>query len=206
MPFSISAVAIRLGVLPLAAGAFVATAYAAEPIHVRGTVASVDGPNVTLKTNDDKTIRLTLGPNWKIAGIIPAAIGDIKPGTFIGTANVEAPDGNTALEVVVFPEAMRGTGEGNYGWDLKPNSSMTNATVNNAVEGVNGRTVTLSYKGGERKVTIPPTAPIVTVGPGSDADVVPGAKVFAAGAPTDDGTMLTKGFIAVGKNGIAPPM
>lgn len=196
-----------LGFTVLAVGLTLAGAsQAADPIHVRGMVASVDGAKVMIKTTDDKMMALTLDDKWKIAGVVSATMADIKQGTFIGTANVEGPDGNKALEVVVFPEAMRGTGEGNYGWDLKPKSSMTNATINNAVEGTDGRTVTLSYKGGEKKVTIPPSAPIVTIAAATAADVIPGAKVFIGGTPSDDGMALTGGFIAVGKNGAAPPM
>jgi hypothetical protein len=169
-------------------------------------VAAVDEANVTIKTNDGKTIGIILGDNWKIGGIIPATLGDVKQGTFIGTANIEGPNGSKALEVVVFPEAMRGTGEGDYSWDLKPKSSMTNATIDRSVESVDGRTVTLSYKGGQKKVTIPPATPIVTTAAATKDDVKPGAKVFLSGVPSDDGARLTEGFIAVGKNGATPPM
>jgi hypothetical protein len=101
---------------------------------------------------------------------------------------------------------MRGTGEGDYRWDLKPKSSMTNANVEQTVQSVDGSTVTLKYKGGEKKVTIAPSTPIVTFADATKDDVKPGVKVFIAGAPSSDGTMLTKGFIAVGKHGTAPPM
>ena len=178
----------------------------AAPVHIRGSIATVDGSDVMITANDGKAVKLTLGPDWKIGGVAPASMADIKPGVFIGTANQEGADGNTALEVVVFPEAMRGTGEGNYGWDLKPKSSMTNATVDNAVTGVDGRTVTLKYKGGEKTVKIGSGTPIVTIVPATKDDLKPGAKVFVAGEASDDGTMLTKGRIAVGKNGLTPPM
>lgn len=193
-----------IGALVYAVGS--AAIAAPDPVHIRGTVAKVDGSAVTITTNDGKTVGLTLGDNWKIGGVVPAKIEDVKQGTFIGTANVADADGNKALEVVVFPEAMRGTGEGDYGWDLKPKSAMTNATVNTTVEGVNGRTLTLSYKGGQKKVTIPPNTPIVTIVPATIADVVPGAKVFAAGLPSPDGSTLTDGRLVVGKNGTTPPM
>lgn len=195
-----------LAVASLALSALLGPARAADPIHIRGTVASVEGAVVSIKTNDGKSVGLTLDDGWKIGGVVPASLADVKQGTFIGTANVEGPDGNKALEVVVFPEVLRGTGEGNYGWDLKPKSAMTNATVNSLVEGVDGRTVTLSYKGGEKKVTIPPETPIVTIVPAGRDDVVPGAKVFAAGLPNVDGTMLTDGRLVVGKDGTTPPM
>lgn len=186
--------------------ASVGPAQAVERAHIRGTVAAVEGAAVTIKTTDGKTVGLTLDDGWKLGGLAPASLADVKQGTFIGTANVEDADGNKALEVVVFPEAMRGVGEGNYGWDLKPKSAMTNANVKSLVEGVEGRTVTLSYKGGEKKVTIAPDTPIVAAVPATKADVVAGAKVFVVGMPNADGTMLSDGFMAIGKDGVTPPM
>lgn len=182
------------------------SAWAADPVHIRGTVASVDGSAVKIRTNDGRDIGLTIGDDWKIAGVIAASLADVKTGIFIGTANVQDSSGNRALEVVVFPEKMRGTGEGDYGWDLKPKSSMTNANVEQSVQSVDGSTVTLKYKGGEKKVTITPTTPIVALADATKDDVKPGAKVFIAGAPSTDGTMMTKGYIAVGKDGLTPPM
>lgn len=202
MIFHKSHVIVFVSTLALFGGA----AQAADPIHVRGAVTAVDGAMVTIKDNDGKDFGLTLGDDWKIAGVVPAALSDIKQGTFIGTANIEGPDGNKALEVVVFPEAMRGTGEGNFGWDLKPKSAMTNATVGQSVESVDGPKLTLKYKGGEKTVTIPPATPIVTVAAAGKDDIKPGAKVFVSGVPSDDGSHLTEGFIAVGKGGLTPPM
>ena len=178
----------------------------ADPAHIRGTIASVDGDHVSIATTDGKTVGLTLGDAVKLGGVAPASLADIKPGGFIGTANVAGQDGNEALEVVVFPEAMRGTGEGNYGWDLKPKSSMTNATVAEKVNNVSGPTVTLKYKGGEKKVSIPSGTPIVTIVPATTADVKTGAKVFAAGDLSSDGATLTTGRLMVGENGATPPM
>ena len=189
--------------IPAVLGAQAATA---ADVHIRGTVASVEGSKVTVKTQDGKTVMLTLSDAWRYGGVTKASMADIKEGTFIGTANVADASGAKALEVVVFPDAMRGTGEGDYGWDLKPNSSMTNATVSNAVKGVDGQTVTLNYKGGQKKVTIAPETPIVTVGPATAADVKAGAAVFVAGSTGASPDMLEKGFIAVGKDGVIPPM
>ena len=183
-----------------------APAWAADPIHVRGTVSAVEGGKVTIHTREGKDVELMLGDSWKIAGVEKASMSDIKAGSFIGTANQEGAGGAKALEVVVFPEAMRGTGEGDYGWDLKPKSSMTNATVSNPVTGVDGQTVTLTYKGGQKKVTIAPETPIVTVGAATAADVKPGVAVFVAGAPDSAGAFPGPGFLAVGKDGVTPPM
>ena len=181
-----------------------ATAASAAPTHMRGTVATVDGTTVTVKAQD-RTVKLTLDEHWKIAGVAKASMADIKPGTFIGTANVEDGSGNKALEVVVFPEALRGTGEGDYGWDLKPSSRMTNATVSSQVNGVDGQTVSLAYKGGEKKVTISPSVPVVSIVPADKSDVTTGATVFLAGEPEGD-SMMSGGTLVVGKGGAVPPM
>lgn len=178
----------------------------AADLHVRGVVTAVEGAKVTIKTREGSDATLTLGDNWTIGGVTKASMADIKAGTFVGTANMVGPTGAKALEVVVFPDAMRGTGEGDYGWDLKPNSSMTNATVSNPVEGVDGRTVTLTYKGGQKKVTIAPDTPIVMVGGATAADIKPGAAVFLFATPGAAPSTLDKGFIAVGKDGAIPPM
>lgn len=178
----------------------------AADTHLRGTIKTADGGTVVVHTREGQDVTLKLGSDFKVAGVVKASMADIKPGTFIGTANAAGPDGAKALEVVVFPEAMRGTGEGDYGWDLKPGSSMTNATVSNPVQGVDGQTVTLTYKGGTKKVAIPTGTPVVTIVPATVADLVAGATVFVASpaAPVDG--MLAKGFVAVGKDGAVPPM
>ena len=117
------------------------------------------------------------------------------------------PDGTqTALEVLVFPEAMRGSNEGHYPWDLKPGSMMTNATITDAVvESAGGRRMTLKYKDGEKTVVVPADIPIVTFEPGERAMVVPGAHVLIAATKQPDGS-LTAARIAIGKNGLVPPM
>ena len=180
--------------------------HAADNVHVRGTVSTVDGSKVTVKTREGTDVALVLGDAWKIAGVTKATMADIKQGTFVGTANMVGSDGAKALEVVVFPEAMRGTGEGDYGWDLKPNSQMTNATVSSQVQSVDGQTVALTYKGGEKKVKIAPDTPIVKFGDATAADVKPGAPVFISATPSTSPDMLDKGFIAVGQDGATPPM
>ncbi len=181
-------------------------AWAADPIHVRGTVSAVEGGKVTIHTREGKDVAVTLGDGWKFSGVEKASMADIKAGTFIGTANQDGAGGAKALEVVVFPEAMRGAGEGDYGWDLQPKTFMTNATVSDPVAGVEGQTVTLTYKGGQKKVTIAPDTPIVTVGPATAADVKPGVAVFMSSAPDSSGAFPGPGFLAVGKNGVTPPM
>ena len=187
--------------------AVLSPAQAAETVRVRGTVVGLEGSTLTVKTREGPDAKLMLKPGWKMAGVAKASLADIKPGDFVGIASLPtAAGGDGAVEVLVFPAAMKGTGEGSYPWDLKPKSTMTNATVTNAVKGVDGRTLDLSYSGGkEKKISIPDGVPIVTFGPATEADLKPGAAVFVPAQKGDDG-MLAAGFVVVGNNGIAPPM
>ena len=182
-------------------------AQAAENVRVRGTIVGLEGSTLTVKTREGPNTAVALTPGWKVAGIAKASVEDIKPGDFVGIASLPTTaGGDGAVAVLVFPPAMKGTGEGSYPWDLKPKSSMTNATVTNAVKGVDGRTLDLSYSGGkEKKISIPDGTPIVTFGPATEADLKPGATVFVPAQRGDDGA-LAAGFVAVGTNGVAPPM
>jgi hypothetical protein len=187
--------------------AAVSSAQAAETVRVRGTIVSLDGSTLTVKTREGPTSAVALATGWKVTGVAKASVEDIKPGDFVGIASLpSATGGDGAIEVLVFPPAMKGTGEGSYPWDLKPKSSMTNATVTNAVKDVEGRTLTLSYSGGgEKKIAVAEGIPIVTFGPATKADLKPGAPVFVPAQRRDDGA-LAAGFVIVGANGVAPPM
>ena len=125
------------------------SAEAADGVRVRGTIVGLEGSTLTVKTREGPNATLMLKPGWKVAGVAKASVEDIKPGDFVGIASLPtASGGDGAVEVLVFPPSMKGTGEGSYPWDLKPKSSMTNATVTSAVKGVEGRTLDLSYSGG----------------------------------------------------------
>jgi hypothetical protein len=182
-------------------------AQAAETVRVRGTIVGLEGSTLTVKTREGPNAMVMLKPGAKVAGVTKASVEDIKPGDFVGIASLPtASGGDGAVEVLVFPPALKGTGEGSYPWDLKPKSTMTNATVTNAVKGVDGRTLNLSYSGGkEKKISIPDGVPIVTFGPATEADLKPGATVFVPAQRGDDGA-LAAGFVAVGTNGVNPPM
>ena len=199
------------GAIALAAGAMMAlvlgqTVQAAERARVRGTVESINGDTLKVKTRDGKDATVMLKSGWAVTGVVKASATDIKPGDFVGIASQATDSGvNGALEVVVFPAAMKGTGEGDRPWDLKPNSSMTNATVANAVTSVNGPTLTLTYKGGQKKISIPDGTPVVTFGPATKDDIKAGASVFINGESTGDG-MVSSDRVVVGTNGVAPPM
>jgi hypothetical protein len=180
---------------------------AAETVRVRGTIASLEGSTLTVKTREGPDAAVALKPGWKVAGVAKVSAEDIKPGDFVGIASLPtAAGGDGAIEVLVFPPSMKGTGEGSYPWDLKPKSTMTNGAVANAVKDVEGRTLTLTYSGGqEKKISIPEGIPIVTFAPAAEADLKPGATVFVPAQRGDDGA-LAAGFVAVGKNGVDPPM
>jgi len=196
-----------VAVLSFVAIADMRPAQAAENVRVRGTIVSLDGSTLTVKTREGPTAALALKSGWKVTGVAAASLGDIKPGDFVGVASLpRAAGGDGALEVLVFPAAMKGTGEGSYPWDLKPNSTMTNATVSNAVKEVDGRKLTLSFDGGrEKTISVPDGTPIVTFAPATAADLKPGATVFVPAQRGDDG-MLSTGLVVVGENGVAPPM
>jgi hypothetical protein len=176
------------------------------PVRVRGAVESLDGTLLTVKSRDGATLQIKLADNYSVNAVVPIDIAAIKPGSFIGTAAMKGADGNlVALEVLVFPEAMRGTGEGHYPWDLQPESTMTNATVATLAETPKGREMTLTFKGETNKVVVPAGVPIVTFEPGDRAMLKPGAKLFAITQKQADGT-LTAARVNVGKDGFTPPM
>jgi hypothetical protein len=176
------AAAVMVLALPAAAQT---PAPAAAPAHLRGKVVSLEGTTLTIAK--------------------PIKSEDIKAGSFIGTTEKPKDDGTgTSMEVHVFPPGVK-MGEGHYDWDLTPGSMMTNGTVDTVVTGVSGRDLTVSYKGGSRKVTVPPNVPIVAFGPGDKALVAAGASVFIIGLPKPDGTYVA-GSVVTGEGGTVPPM
>ena len=180
----------------------------ASTVRVRGTVEAVDGPMLTVKSRDGQTTyHVKLADNVAIRGVIRASLADIKPNSFIGVTGMPQNDGSQkAVEIHIFPEALRGTGEGHRPWDLTPNSTMTNATVAQMVKGVEGDEITLKYKDGEKKIVVVPSTAIVTYVPGDKSELKAGAKIFIAGAnKKEDGTLETAA-ISVGRDGVTPPM
>jgi hypothetical protein len=183
-----------------------AHAETAEQANVRGTIVAFNGNTLKVKTREGKTVDVALAEDAKIAGVAKAAIADVKPGDYVGIASLPKADGGDgALEVLIFPPAMKGAGEGNHGWDLKPNSSMTNATVANAVKGVDGHTVTVTYQGKEKKIAIPDGTPVVTLAPATMKNLIAGAKVFVPTAKDAKGGLVSH-QVVVGANGVVPPM
>jgi hypothetical protein len=184
-----------------------APAYAdGTPVRVRGSVVSLDGSKLVVHAKDGHDVTVSLADNFAALAVVKSSMADIKQGTFIGTATVTQPDTTLrSVEVVVFPDSLRGTAEGHYPWDLGPSSMMTNATVANAVKGVDGQTVTVTYKGGEKKIDIPADVPVVAVVPASKEEIIPGAIVFVPSLRQSDGS-LTSGAVLFGKDGVIPPM
>jgi hypothetical protein len=197
-----------LGIIGLAAilAAPLAQAQDSPPIRVRGTIERVDGAIYVVRARDGAELKIALADNAQIAGIIKASLSDIKQNSFVGVTAMPQPDGGlSAVEAHIFPEAMRGTGEGHYPWDLRPQSTMTNANVEQVVSAVDGRTLTLKYKDGEKKITVPANAPIVTYVPGDKSDIKPGAKVFIVAVKQADGTLQGRAW-RIGRDGVTPPM
>lgn len=183
------------------------TASAQQPptVRVRGTIEAVDGQMLTIKTREGSDVKAKLDDKAMVVAVVKASYTDIKPGSFIGVTGMPQADGSQKCrEIHIFPEAMRGTGEGHRPWDLEPKSTMTNATVEQ-VTSVGEHEITLKYKDGEKKIAVGPDCPIVTYSPGDKGELKPGAKIFInAATKLADGT-LSVPRINVGRDA-APPM
>ena len=181
-------------------------AQAQDTVRVRGTIASIDGATYLIKARDGTDLKVVLTDNAQIAAVVKASLADIKQGLFVGVTAMPQADGSLSpLEVHIFPEAMRGTGEGHYSWDLRPKSTMTNANVDQVVTAVDGRTLTLKYKDGEKKIFVAADTPIVAYVRGDNTDLKPGAKVFIAAVKQPDGTLQGRAW-RIGRDGVTPPM
>jgi hypothetical protein len=184
-------------------------AQAQQPVRVRGTIEKADGNTLLVKTREGNEVTVKLTDNAQVAGVVKAALSDIKQDSFVGITALPQADGTQkAIEVHIFPEARRGAGEGHRPWDLVPNSTMTNANVEQLVTAVDGPMLTMKmkYKDGEKRIAVPNNATIVAFVNGDKSELKPGAKIFiAAGTKKPDGTIETGG-INVGRDGITPPM
>ena len=186
---------------------FGSVAYAQDTVRVRGTIDRVEGPIYVVKSRDGAELKVALAENGIVVAIVKASLADIKPGLFVGSTGMPQPDGSQkAIEVHIFPESMRGTGEGHYDWDLKPQTKMTNANVEQTIAGVEGQILSVKYKDGEKKLLVTPETAVVTYVIGIKDEIKPGTKVFVAAAKKQpDGTLLTP-RITYGKDGLTPPM
>ncbi len=176
------------------------------PSRLRGTIEGVAGDELALKLRDGEELKLHMAGDMRVVGITKISLSDVKVGSFIGTTTVPGPDGSqNAVEVHVFPESMRGTGEGSRPWDLRPNSTMTNATVAETVAGNDGHSLMVKYKDGEKRVVVSPDTPVVTYVPADKSDLKAGAKVTAFMKKLPDGSFETN-RVSVGRDGLTPPM
>jgi hypothetical protein len=184
-------------------------AWAQQPpaVRIRGTIEAVDGPLLSIKSREGTEMKVRLTDNVAVFGVANIAMSEIKPGSYIGVSAMPEPDGTQkALAVHIFPENQRGVAEGFRPWDLRPNSTMTNATVAETVKGTDGQNILVKYKDGEKKVVVPPGTPIVTFLVGDKSELKPGAKIIIFGAVKKDDGTLEANRVNVGRDGITPPM
>ncbi|HEY6831226.1 MAG TPA: hypothetical protein VI251_01950 [Pseudolabrys sp.] len=186
-------------------------------LRVRGTIEQVDGPLLTIKSRAGETLKVKLIGDAKVAAVVKAQLSDIKPGTFVGaTAVPEKGDRWQATEVHIFPESMRGTGEGDRAYDAAPKSTMTNGTVGavaggkstmgGAVTNASGTMLTLDFQGGKKIVDVTPDTKVVGLVPGNTGDLKPGAAIMIPTATRQADGTLAAARVNVGRDGVAPPM
>ena len=194
-------------VIAAASAAVLAQAPTQTPTRIRGTLEQVDGNLLTVKARTGEVMKVKVPDNVLLVGIAKASMADIGNGKFIGTTTVGQKDGAlVAEEVHIFPEAMRGTGEGHRDWDLRPESKMTNANVANIKNMGDGRVMTVQYKGGEKQVLVTPRTSVVSFEPASRSDLKPGAGVFVNNAERQADGTYTAPRVNVGLKGQIPPM
>jgi hypothetical protein len=178
--------------------------------RVRGTIEKVDGNTLSIKSTTGAPVALTLAANAVVVGVLKATIADIKEGSYIGSGAMPQPDGTQkAVEVHIFAESQRGTGDGHRdGWDGSPYGApvgtMTNGAVGQAVSGVDGPVITVKYKDGEKKIVVTPSVPIVRYEVGDKSELKPGAAVSVAAATKNPDGTFTTARINVGRNGVVP--
>jgi hypothetical protein len=198
-----------IGANLLAALLIASTAWAqsSDIVRVRGTIASLDGQTLNVKGRDGTPITVKLADDVKVLALDKKSMADVKPGVFVGITAMPQPDGTQkAVEIHIFPEALRGTGEGHRPWDLMPNSTMTNANIETAVASSDGQELVLKYKDGEKKFIVPANIEVVMFDPATVAALKPGEKIFVvAGKKQPDGTILAPSIV-VGRDGVNPPM
>jgi len=185
----------------------VAIAQQAPTVRIRGTIEAVDGPVLSIKTREGNDVKVRTTDNVAVFGVIKTSLAEIKQGSYIGVTAMPEPDGTQkAVAVHIFPENQRGAAEGFRPWDLRANSTMTNATVAETVAATDGQHILVKYKDGEKKVVVPPDTPIVTFVEGDKSEMKPGAKVIIFGATKKEDGTLEANRVNVGRDGITPPM
>ena len=176
------------------------------PTRIRGTVEKLDGQTLTVKSRDGQQLTIALAPNFTVSSVVKKSLADIKAGDYVGAAWTKGTDGKLhAIEVLIFPEALRGAGEGERPWDLTPDSLMTNATVAGIASATQGHVLKVTYKGGESEIIVAPDKPVVTFAPGDASLLKPGAAIFTTALKKADGS-LSASRVTAEKDGVKPPM
>ncbi len=184
-----------------------AWAQQAPTVRIRGTIEAVDGNVLSIKSRDGSDVKVRMTDNVAVFAVVKTELSEIKEGSYIGVTAMPEPDGvQKAIAVHIFPENQRGAAEGFRPWDLRANSTMTNATVAETVKGTEGQNILVKYKDGEKKVVVPPDTPIVSFVAGDKSEVKPGAKLIIFGATKKEDGMLEAARVNVGRDGITPPM
>ena len=188
-------------------GSSIAVAQQPERMNVRGTIEKVDGNAMMVKTREGTNVTVTLADNAAVRGLVKMSLADVKPGSYIGVSAMPQSDGTErAMHIHIFPEAMRGAGEGYRPFDVRPGSTMTNAAVDTTVVGTDGQIITVKYKDGEKKFVVPVDAPIVAYVPGARDELKPGAKIMIFNAVKQPDGTLQAASVSVGRDGLTPPM
>jgi len=176
------------------------------PTRIRGTVEKLDGQALSVKSREGQQMTIALAPNVTVSYLVKKSLADIKAGDFVATTSTKGTDGkNHSVELRIFPEQMRGLGEGQYAWDLTPESTMTNATVAGITGAPQGQTLKVTYKGGESEIVVGPDTPIFGYGFGDTSLLKPGAAVFIVAQKSPDGN-LSAARVTTEKDGVKPPM
>jgi Cu/Ag efflux protein CusF len=184
-----------------------ASAQQTPVVRIRGTIESVDGNLLGIKTREGSDVKVNMTDNVAVFAVVKTELSQIKEGSYIGVSAMPQPDGTQkAFAVHIFPENQRGAAEGFRPWDARANSTMTNATVSETVKGTDGQNIMVKYKDGEKKVVVPPETPIVTFVASDKSEVKPGAKIIIFGAAKKEDGTLEANRVNVGRDGITPPM
>lgn len=177
------------------------------PVRVRATIEKVDGNKLMVKLINGQDATIVMPDNVRVLGVEKASIGDVKAGNYVGISSMPQASGpEKAIHVHIFMDAQRGLAEGNFPWDNRPGSMMTNAAVETTVASNDGQTLTVKYKDAEKKIVVPPEAVIVKYVAGDKADLKPGAKIFIVAAARQPDGSLQAANISVGRDGLTPPM
>jgi hypothetical protein len=191
--------ALALGGVVLASAA---SAQQPQTVRVRGIIEKVDGGTLVVKSREGEQLMIKLADNARITTAVKVALADVQVNSYVAVTAMPLPDGSQrASEVMIFPEAARGTGEGHGPWDSRPGSTMTNATVIQKVTGNDGEVLTVKYKSEEKKIVVPPEAALITIKPADHTHLTPGTKIFIFAAQKQSDGTLVAASITVGRDG-----